>query len=275
MRTKAGHGPLQRLASRTLTLVALAIVAGGAVAWRATEVPREPDGKAGRSRPGCPSSRARCVEASPSSAAAAGFDSERVWSGYDDWEPALAADPNSSYVYQMTTRYSGPKACNGCPFPVIVFRSSSDGGTTWGADRFLAISKNKQNDPMIEVAADGTLYAGWLDAYTPGVKFLQIQQPRRTWSTPFQFTSRKTPRLGRIGRCWRSRPTARTSTWPSTPRTATSPRRTTSARAGGPTCKTNNDTRYWFHTGGAVRAQRRRLLHHRRLRAGLHRRRAT
>ena len=50
-----------------------------------------------------------------SAAAAPGFDSERAWSGFDDWEPASAADPSSDYVYQMTTRYNGPKACNGCP----------------------------------------------------------------------------------------------------------------------------------------------------------------
>ncbi len=131
------------------------------------------------------------VEPSPSPAAAPGFDAERVWSGFDDWEPALAVDPNSSWVYQMTTRYSGPKACNGCPFPVIVFRSSSDGGATWGADRFIPISKNPQNDPMIEVATDGTIYAGWLDDYTPGVKFMKSSDHGQTWSTPFQFTEPK------------------------------------------------------------------------------------
>src|SRR5687768_468107 len=54
------------------------------------------------------------VQAAPSPSAAAGFDSERVWSGEDDWEPAVAADPSSNYVYQMTTRYSGQKACSGC-----------------------------------------------------------------------------------------------------------------------------------------------------------------
>src|SRR5262249_293594 len=87
------------------------------------------------------------------SAAAAGFDSERVWSTFDDWEPAIATDPGSNYVYQLTTRYNGPKACNGCPFPVIIFRASSDSGATWGADKFFPATKNKQNDPMIEVAS--------------------------------------------------------------------------------------------------------------------------
>src|SRR6266849_2332412 len=41
-----------------------------------------------------------------------GWDSERVMSGEDDWEPANAVDPvNPNYVYQLTTRYTGPKPC--------------------------------------------------------------------------------------------------------------------------------------------------------------------
>src|SRR4029079_12470477 len=116
MRTKAGWWPVQSIASRMLTLLTRAAVAGGAIAWRATEVAREPDGKA-RKEPSGRSFKSRTVvEATPSAGATLGFDSERVWSGYDDWEPALAVDPNSSYVYQMTTRYNGQKACNGCPF---------------------------------------------------------------------------------------------------------------------------------------------------------------
>src|SRR5262245_25695693 len=55
------------------------------------------------------------VDALPrESMSAAGFASERVWSGEDDWEPAIAADPSTSYVYQLTTRYTGPKPCNNC-----------------------------------------------------------------------------------------------------------------------------------------------------------------
>src|SRR4029079_13185414 len=29
----------------------------------------------------------------------------------DDWEPAIAADPNAPYVYLLSTRYTGPTAC--------------------------------------------------------------------------------------------------------------------------------------------------------------------
>src|SRR5439155_26815681 len=52
------------------------------------------------------------VAVTPTPAAAPGWDSERVWSGQDDWEPGVAVDPvNPNYVYQLTTRYTGPKAC--------------------------------------------------------------------------------------------------------------------------------------------------------------------
>ena len=56
-----------------------------------------------------------------SSAAAPGWDSERVWSGNDDWEPFVAADRSSSYVYQMTTRFNAQLSG-------IFIRRSADGG---------------------------------------------------------------------------------------------------------------------------------------------------
>jgi hypothetical protein len=47
------------------------------------------------------------VQQSPQpSALTRGWDSERVWSGHDDWEPFLATDHSSSFVYQMVTRFN-------------------------------------------------------------------------------------------------------------------------------------------------------------------------
>jgi hypothetical protein len=121
-------------------------------------------------------------------AAPTGFDSERLWSTGDDWEPAIAFDPSpgSSYVYQMTTRYGGPKACASCSDPAIIFRSSSNGGSTWGADSYICACKNvkAQNDPQIAVANDGTLYGAWLNDYQPGVVFSKSTNHGVTWSTP-------------------------------------------------------------------------------------------
>ncbi len=180
------------------------------------------------------------------------FASSRAWSGEDDWEPAVAADPSSDYIYQMTTRYSGPAACRKCALPAMVFRRSADGGMTWEADRFLSPSRRTQNDPMIEVATDGAIYVAWLEQYRPGVMFSRSTDRGRTWSDPVVFTE-----LFRRPR-WNDRPVLAISddgrhvyiafnssdsyivashdygaTW-------------------SPPVKTNDDGRYWFHSAGTV-----------------------
>lgn len=49
----------------------------------------------------------------------------------DDWEPAVAADPNAPYVYVVTTRYGVGKPCKGnCPDPWMALSVSKDGGST-------------------------------------------------------------------------------------------------------------------------------------------------
>jgi len=89
------------------------------------------------------------VQLTPSaSLATSGFDSERVWGGGDDWEPAIAVDPGGLYVYQMTTRYTTSPA-------ELIFRRSVDGGTTWEADQ---VFEPNSGDPLVEVADDGTVY---------------------------------------------------------------------------------------------------------------------
>lgn len=239
------------------TAISAALLVGGvalSLARRST-AEREPGGgEAKKTSSGRSFLAETLVEHAPSpSAAAPGFDSERVWSGFDDWEPAVAADPSSSWVYQMTTRYDGPAACNGCPFPVVVFRSSSNGGQTWNADRFLpAGSKKKQNDPQIEVASDGTIYAVWLDEYRPGIKFIKSTNRGVTWSTPITFSGNgKKP-------AWSDRPILAISRDghdvyvgfnSSDSYIAASHNYGASF---GANVKTSNDTRYWFHTQGAV-----------------------
>ncbi len=140
------------------------------------------------------------LPASPAKAAAPGWDPEKVWSATsDDWEPAIAAAPNSSRVFQLTTRYDGPKACSRCSSPAIMFRASPDGGVTWGADQFICACPGvkAQNDPQIEVASDGTIYAAWLDDFNPGVVFSKSSNNGQTWTAPiavkgkgFSFTDK-------------------------------------------------------------------------------------
>src|SRR5436190_22048202 len=99
-------------------------------------------------------------------AAAPGWQSETLWSSTsDDWEPTVAVDPSSSWVYEATTRYGGAKACTSCPDPAIIVRGSSDCGVTWSADRFLCSCKNTkaQNDPVLAVATAGVVYAVWMN----------------------------------------------------------------------------------------------------------------
>src|SRR5436305_4503461 len=91
-----------------------------------------------------------------SSAVALGWDSERVWSGHDDWEPFVAADKSSSCVYQMVTRF-------GAQVSGIFIRRSLDGGASWFADQLIAPINVWQADPQVQLADDGTVFAVWLD----------------------------------------------------------------------------------------------------------------
>jgi hypothetical protein len=154
-----------------LSTVAVLLVSGGV--WQAKGLlPATPDrsartgstaGEAGedddkfrKPASGLDDSAQTVVEREPRrSAIAPGFDSERVWSGVDDWEPALAADRNSSYVYQVTTRLNSGRA-------TIWFRRSADSGATWEPD-YRPLPDNKhQADPQIEVDGNGTVYLAFL-----------------------------------------------------------------------------------------------------------------
>jgi BNR repeat-like domain len=118
------------------------------------------------------------------------FNVERIWKrGVDDWEPALATDPSSSRVYQMTTRYGGPRACPTCPDPAMVIRMSRDHGETWGPDRFVCACPgvDGQHDPQVEVAMDGRVYAVWMNDFTPGAVFARSSDHGRTWTEPVEL----------------------------------------------------------------------------------------
>jgi len=212
----------------------------------------DPDGKGEKKFTGLSFEKQTRVDRYPfPSTAATSLDSERVWSGYDDWEPAIAIHPtNPNIVYQLTTRYNGPKACNGCPLPVIVMRTSTDGGNTWGPDRFIPNAKKSQNDPEIAVATDGTIYMAWMDGYTPGVAFAKSSNGGATWTPAIHFAP--------PGTKFTDKPILLISPNgqyvyvgfnSSDNYVATSSNYGANFTISG---KLNNDTRYWFHTGGAV-----------------------
>ncbi len=239
--------------SRLYSLVALGVIAGIAVGVALASRTTVPAGKArALADAETTDQQVAHIEAPSASREATGFDSERLWSVYNDWEPALAADPTSLYVYQLTTRYDGPPPCNRCAGPWIVFRRSSDGGATWEPDQFLTPFRKAHNDPQIEVSNDGTIYAAWLNDYVPGVKFTKSSDHGATWSTPVAVTGRgKKPN-------WSDKPILAISSDGRDVYVAfnasdsyVAASHDTGATFTAPV-KTNSDGRYWFHSGGAV-----------------------
>jgi hypothetical protein len=125
--------------------------------------------------------------------AAVGWAGEQPFeaSAPDDWEPAIAADPSSAFVYALVTRYGTgkPPGCSGnCPNPWIALRISSDGGVTWGATKALCACKGSgQFDPIIEVvpgpgANAGHVYALYMNGYN--VMFTKSRNHGQSWDPP-------------------------------------------------------------------------------------------
>ena len=119
-------------------------------------------------------------------APAPGWTGEQLMErGTDDWEPAVAADPNAPFVYLLTTRYGEPKPCPGnCPIPHIALEISRDGGRTWSDGRPLCPCKGSaQYDPIIEVVPNtGDVYALWMRGFN--TLFQASRDHGRTWSPP-------------------------------------------------------------------------------------------
>jgi hypothetical protein len=121
-----------------------------------------------------------------SGAPAAGWAGEKVVDATaDDWEPAIAADPHSPYVYALVTRYGSAKPCPGnCPSPYHALIISSDGGATWGPAKPLCACKGKgQFDPIIEVVpGTGAVYAAYLNGFN--VMFTKSIDHGAHWTAP-------------------------------------------------------------------------------------------
>ncbi len=181
------------------------------------------------------------VEPAPwPSPAGTGFESERVWSAFDDWEPAVAADPAAPFVYQLTTRYQGP-------LPEIVFRRSTDGGATWEPDRPLWSTGRSQNDPQIAVALDGTVVALWLDRWA--TRLVRSSDQGQSWTAPVEVA----PSLSFTDHPWLAISPDGQDVYVAL--NAADSYVVASHDGGstfGPPVRTNDDDRYWFHTGSAV-----------------------
>jgi len=235
--------------------------AAGASETSATDAEEEADGEEGDADRAVAPARieaaaeARGRKAAPVQAAAApaGWQSEQVWNASrNDWEPAVATDPSSSRVYELTTRYGGSKACTQCPDPAIIFRSSSDGGATWSADSFLCSCRGvkAQNDPVIAVSNTGAIYAVFMNDYNPGVSFTKSTDHGATWSTPIALKGK--------GLSFTDKPWMAISPNGQDVYVAfnSSDSYVVASHDGGATfsarVKTNSDSLYWFAEGGAV-----------------------
>jgi hypothetical protein len=123
------------------------------------------------------------IEAAP----APGWAGERiVHPTGNDWEPAVAADPDEPFVYLLHNRYGGEPACrNRCPDPAMILHVSSDGGRTWQPERYLCRCRGVkgQYDPLIEVVPDtGQVYAVWMNNFS--ISFSRSDDHGRTWTEP-------------------------------------------------------------------------------------------
>ncbi|MDP9330393.1 MAG: glycoside hydrolase [Actinomycetota bacterium] len=133
-------------------------------------------------------------------AGAAGWSGEKLLSGiYDSWEPEVAADPSSSYVYVMYNRFDSPQLCPRCPYVPMVVQASPDGGATWGDPVYVCECRHTQTqyDPSILVTSSGDLYATWLS--DGNTDFSKSQDHGQSWSKPIPLSPNRWTDHGSIG----------------------------------------------------------------------------
>jgi hypothetical protein len=106
--------------------------------------------------------------------------------GGDYWEPTVAADPTSSYVFQAVTYINASKTCSGCPGTAVFVRASADGGKTWlpAHPVYLAQGKGWQFDPQLQVSSNGTVYVLFLQTFDPGSVLFKSYDHGAHWNGP-------------------------------------------------------------------------------------------
>jgi hypothetical protein len=129
-----------------------------------------------------------------------GFSSEQPagtpYKHQSNWEPTVATDPgHPDLVYQLITGISAHQCAPGCPGTSVLFRKSTDGGATWGAEQFVCGLACRgvgwQYDPQIKVAADtnqacgcGTIYVVFLNTFDPGAVLFKSHDGGASWQGP-------------------------------------------------------------------------------------------
>jgi len=134
------------------------------------------------------------------SAGPSGFASEQSagtpFKHQSNWEPTVATDPSHpELVYQLITGINAHQCAPRCPGTSVLFRASTDGGTTWGPERFVCGLACKgvgwQFDPQVKVATDtnagcgcGTIYVVFMNTYDPGAVLFKSHNRGSTWQGP-------------------------------------------------------------------------------------------
>lgn len=113
-----------------------------------------------------------------------GWQGESILSSHatgDGWEPAIAADPISPYVYAAWMQYSGPGV-------TISTRTSSDGGSTWGPAAPLCAScgKGQYDITLATSTTAGVVYATFMQGNH--IEFTKSTNHAATWTTPVQIS---------------------------------------------------------------------------------------
>lgn len=171
-----------------MRLAAIGVVSAVCVGTAWFAVPREHDGagdpdRASNAHAGSPTGYAtHNVVSAPALAPAPGWVGESQLANEDTWEPTVAADPSSPYVYAMYNRY-GPACGHSCPNPAMYVRVSADGGVSWSAERLMCSCKTQgQYDPVLTTTSSGTVYATWMNYNA--IAFSKSVDHGATWTTP-------------------------------------------------------------------------------------------
>lgn len=106
------------------------------------------------------------------------FENEHRWGARSDtrWEPTVAAEPDSNWVYQLTTHQHKD---------YLLFRASSNGGRSWSPERLICRRGTRvpfQYDPQLAAIDGGTVDAVCLNGFLPGVAFARSRDHGQTWS---------------------------------------------------------------------------------------------
>ncbi len=131
---------------------------------------------------------------------ASSWEGERLLTGnVDSWEPEVASDPSSSYVYVMYNQFGTKPLCPRCPSVPMVVSVSPDGGATWLDPVAVCECRHSQTqfDPTILVTSRGALYVTWLN--DGNTFFAKSHDHGQSWTSPVALSPNRWTDHGWLG----------------------------------------------------------------------------